>query len=258
MKVTRSLFVQVPVWMIDHPDLTPTALRVYLALGVEALAGDVRARRAPKDVTAIMRGSGLRRSAVYEALAALRAMGAVVERRGGDLFLPLDDPSATADDPTLNLTPTPSVTVDKPSATVESASTVAESESATVDSSSCKRIREPRERTPAAGAEGVVVPEVVDPVHDAAHRLAVLAFEQDPRPVTPFPAVLTRCREALDAGWSEAQVGYVIRAGDVAAWTREALQLALNRRRQAADARRGGQVSAMSALRGMIEAEGDA
>jgi hypothetical protein len=215
VKVTRSLFVQVPVWMIDRPDLTPTALRVYLALGVEALAGDVRARR---------------------------AMGAVVERRGGDLFLPLDDPSATADDPTLNLTPTPSATVDKPSATVESPSTVAESESATVDSSSCKRIREPREGTsaPATADAGALVPEVVDPVHDASHRLAVVAFEQDPRPVTPFVAVMARCREALEAGWTEQQVAYVIRVGDVAAWTREALQLALNRRRQSADARRGG------------------
>jgi len=48
-----------------------------------------------------------------------------------------------------------------------------------------------------------------------------------------FAGVKKRCEEALEAGWTEEQVSFVIRHGLVGAWTRDAVQFALTKAREA-------------------------
>lgn len=71
-----------------------------------------------------------------------------------------------------------------------------------------------------------------DPVAASAHRLTVIAFEQDPRPITAFPAVMARIREALDAGYGEHEIETVIRAESIV-WTRAGLTTAFAKHRSA-------------------------
>lgn len=68
-----------------------------------------------------------------------------------------------------------------------------------------------------------------DPVKGAAHRLAVLAFEQPVKPVTRgrFPAVMARLEEALRAGMAEGDLARAIRAGPVT-WTGNGLTAAVS------------------------------
>lgn len=121
MKLTRTPFAIVPLWVYRHPQVTPTIMQVYLALASRSYD-----RKAPRGVPWLVEETGLGRSSVYAALAALVAVGAMVEDFDG-VFLPTDEPvrdeSSSVDDP-----PDESSSVDDPSSTVES-------ESSSVDSS---------------------------------------------------------------------------------------------------------------------------
>lgn len=106
MKARRSPFAMVPLWVYDHPDVTPTVLQVYL--GLAALTYD---RAARSNVTEIGERASLGKSSTYAALATLADLGAVVREGRDTWYLPMDEP---ADD---------SATVENPSATTESDST---------------------------------------------------------------------------------------------------------------------------------------
>lgn len=119
MKVTRSPFAMVPLWVYDHPEVTPTVLHVYISLAAAA-----HERKASRSIPAIMERTDLGKSAVYAALAVLSRAKAAIERKDGSLFLPLDEPDLSD-----------STTVDPDSATVENPSAHVESDSTTVESS---------------------------------------------------------------------------------------------------------------------------
>lgn len=95
----------VPLWVYDHPEVTGTVMGVYLALA--ALSYDRSARSSVADV---VERSGLKKSAVYDALRLLERIGATFREGPNEWFLPLDD-SATAENP--------SATAEKDSATAE-------------------------------------------------------------------------------------------------------------------------------------------
>lgn len=84
-----------------------------------------------------------------------------------------------------------------------------------------KTEEEPAPAPPARATE-------TDPVKKQAHRLAVLAFEQDPKPVTRggFPAVMARLEESLRAGYVVGDLERAIAAGPVT-WTADGLTTAV-------------------------------
>lgn len=90
MKLGRTPFIIVPVWV--KQSITPTTMCVYLALCERSLIE----RKPPKGMRWVQDASGLGRTAVYDAIAALKDIGALAED-GDEWFLPVDDPSATAD-----------------------------------------------------------------------------------------------------------------------------------------------------------------
>lgn len=69
-----------------------------------------------------------------------------------------------------------------------------------------------------------------DPLTERAHKLAKLAFEQKPKPMTPggFAAVLGIIKAALEAGHHDDDVSAAIMAGDVA-WSKRGLAFAIGR-----------------------------
>lgn len=73
---------------------------------------------------------------------------------------------------------------------------------------------------------------------EEARACAQFAFEQTPKPVSPFPAVLARCREALRAGHTPDDLCAVIHSGDVT-WTRGALEYRLGQQKRGPTVRRG-------------------
>jgi hypothetical protein len=98
----RSRFVQIPLWVLNHPRLAcsdgrsteaGTLLRVYTALCAESSYKE-RVTKAP--ISAIVERTGLGKSAIYQALATLRDIGATRVRPNGTLHLPLDDPTDSA------------------------------------------------------------------------------------------------------------------------------------------------------------------
>lgn len=96
-----------------------------------------------------------------------------------------------------------------------------------------KRTETERETpSPSAVADEVEVAPP-DPHHEAAHRLAVFAYEQTPKPTTRggFPAVHARCKELLAGGWTPDQVAYVIRHQKVRTWSLDSLTFALTKER---------------------------
>lgn len=76
-----------------------------------------------------------------------------------------------------------------------------------------------------------------DPMTRAAHGLAVLAFEQRPKPVTRggFPAVMARIKEALAAGYPVNAIRAAILAGPVT-WTSDGLSTAIAKARRSGPA----------------------
>lgn len=91
MKLTRSPFAMLPIWVYEHRAVTPTVLGVYLSL---VTASSKETRRTHRSIPEIMAQTGFKKSAVYAAIATLREIGAVVNRRDGSLFLPLDEPDS--------------------------------------------------------------------------------------------------------------------------------------------------------------------
>jgi hypothetical protein len=125
-EVPRTQFIQIPLWVIRHPQVAKveggTILRVYAALLAEA---SFKSRLTRLPVAGIQEETGLGKSVVYRALGVLREIGALVERRNGTIWLPLDDPAG--DSTTVESDTSDSTTVDDQSTTVESDSTTVES-----------------------------------------------------------------------------------------------------------------------------------
>lgn len=90
-------------------------------------------------------------------------------------------------------------------------------------------------------ANGLATRATDDPVKDHAHRLAMLAFEQTPKPVTRggFPAVMARIEDELRAGTVEGHIRAAIIAGDVT-WTADGLRTAIGRAKPRAATRKDG------------------
>lgn len=89
---------------------------------------------------------------------------------------------------------------------------------------------EPKQVNPSA-PPAPKMPE--DPLLAAeARACAQFAFEQDPKPVSPFLAVLARCTEAIRAGHTPDDLRRVIAEGDVT-WTRPALEYRLGQAKAA-------------------------
>jgi hypothetical protein len=137
---TRTPFAMVPLWVYRHPNVTATMTQVYLALAARAERGD--GRRVPRGVKWVMEDTGLGKTSVYDALATLRAVGAVTER-AGSMFLPLDEPG---DNPAAP--PGRSAPAEEPSASAETGSAPAERSFSSREPTS----REPQKEPPAATA----------------------------------------------------------------------------------------------------------
>lgn len=87
--------------------------------------------------------------------------------------------------------------------------------------------------------------EEIDPrLAEDARACAQFAFEQNPKPITRFVAVLDRCREVLSAGVHPDELCAVIAQGDVT-WTRTALEFRLG---QVKGARSGGGPKSAAAM----------
>lgn len=103
--------------------------------------------------------------------------------------------------------------------------------------------REPEEREqgneskhnefPSPDGDDALKPTESDPVKRRAHQLAVLAFEQDRKPVTRggFAAVMARIEDALRSGRGVNELTGAITDGSIEVWTLDGISAALARRR---------------------------
>ena len=207
MKVARTPFAMVPLWVYRHPQMTPTTMQVYLALASRSYD-----RKVPRGAPWVMRETGLGRSSVYSALATLKEVGAMVEDADG-MFLPTDDPHRQ-ESTSVDSEPEESTSVDSKSTSVDSRCSYLEE----------GLLEEDLLENPSAAAP----PEKVDPVDAMAQRLTVLAFEQTPAPSPRggFLAVRTIIKRLLTAGHAPQAVADVIEAGDIV-WTLAGLELKL-------------------------------
>lgn len=118
--LTQTQFVMMPLWVMDHPDITPTNHVLYGHLRAMIFVG--AEWRSPKSevVQALMERSGYGRTACYDALSWFEGIGALVWR-GRSAFMPVDDPSPAADDGDRE-----SATPDAPSAATDAESVAAD------------------------------------------------------------------------------------------------------------------------------------
>lgn len=92
-QLTQTPFLLVPMWVYDAIGADCSTMRVYLTI----LARNLTERTAPRRLDWLIDAADLSRSTVYEALAALRQCGALVET-DGEWWLPRDQLSDLADD----------------------------------------------------------------------------------------------------------------------------------------------------------------
>ena len=74
MKSRRTPFAMVPLWVYDHPDVSPTVMQVYLGLSALTIAD-----RFTRPIDELVVRTGYKKSAVYAALRVLERIGAVVD-----------------------------------------------------------------------------------------------------------------------------------------------------------------------------------
>lgn len=68
-----------------------------------------------------------------------------------------------------------------------------------------------------------------DPLTERAHKLTVLAFEQTPKPLPSFAAVLAIIKAALVAGYTDQEAREAITGRHVTVWTRPGFEVGLSR-----------------------------
>lgn len=68
-----------------------------------------------------------------------------------------------------------------------------------------------------------------DPLTGRAHKLTVLAFEQTPKPIQKFEAVLGIIKAALEAGYTDQHARAAIAGGQVTVWTKAGFEVGLAR-----------------------------
>ncbi len=233
-----SRYAMIPEWVIYHPDLTGSDVRVY---AVMARMADAEGRCYPKADTVASR-LGVSDDTVRRSVARLEAAGALRVTpkmgpngyRANDYLIAGDTPLGVEVDP---------LRVEQREAGVRSSAESprlrksAESESATVRSRSPQpcgdKEGEPslNESQKNENQSGAAVAVAGDTIKDQAHRLAQISFEQNPKPVCRggFVAVMGLFKSFIKAGHRPEDLERAIRSGVFTTWTLAAMTVALDR-----------------------------
>ena len=208
--VAHPRHAAVPEWVWKHPDVIahPTSLLVYCAL---YSIGNYKDRTTPSDWAEVARLTGLSKATTMRLMKVLREANIVVKVGDSLLKLAQDTPdpgriyetggSHICDQPVSYMRSAPSFTEVSEMATSAGADTLF-----------------PQSPKPPRATD--------DPLTARAHELATLAFQQTPRPITKFPAVMARCKEALEAGHEPDAIRTAITSGDIV-WTQAGLTTAI-------------------------------
>lgn len=205
--VTRSGFAAVPFWVADalvaEDHKRGTVWLVYVTL---CRLANWETRMAVAGWDKIVEATGLSKSTVMRDMALLRKVGAIV-RQKDVLFLPLDKPAVHSPGP--NIGTSQSQYWDQP-----------------------VPILGPVPYIHSISEQSAPLPETnppAPPAESPAQRLAVLAYEQTPKPVTPFIAVRKRAEALLAAGYAEDHVAAAIESGNLTVWTSGGCELGMQK-----------------------------